>query len=86
MKTNTAWGKAVVLEKVSVTQHAGEKSFASVIELLETAEGELCVRFAYTTEGITRRGPVTMRAADLSKLRKGLTKAKRLREALGGVF
>lgn len=87
MKTTaTAWGKAMVLEKVSVTQQGDEKSFASVVELLETAEGELCVRFAYTTEGVTRRGPVTMRGTDLSKLRKALAKTPRLREVLGGVL
>ena len=64
MKTTitTPWGKAAAVEQVNVAQRAGERRFATVVELLETADGERLVRFAYTTGGSVRRGPVTLRA------------------------
>jgi hypothetical protein len=79
----TPWGPAGVLEEVSVRQSAGEKRFAVVVQLLETKGGERLIRFAYTTEGVARRGPVTMRARDLEKLRAALERAPDLGEALG---
>ena len=79
----TPWGPARVLEEVVVRQQAGEKRFAVVVQLLETRGGERLVRFAYTTEGVARRGPVTMRARDLEKLRAALERAPVLGEALG---
>jgi hypothetical protein len=79
----TPWGPAGVLEEVSVRQAAGDKRFAVVVQLLETKSGERLVRFAYTTEGVARRGPVTMRARDLEKLRTALERAPALGEALG---
>lgn len=68
----TAWGKATLVDEVRVQQRAGEKRFASLVQLLEDAKGERLLRFAYTTDGITRRGPVTLRSADLERLRKAL--------------
>ena len=53
------------------------------MQLLETAEGERLVRFAYTTDGVSRRGPVTLRVKDLERMRKLLERAPELREALG---
>jgi hypothetical protein len=50
--------------------------------LLETADGERLVRFAYTTGGSVRRGPVTLRAKDLERMQKLLERAPELREAL----
>ena len=47
-------------------------------------KGERLVRFAYATDGTARRGPVTLRASDLAKLRKGLEKTPSLKEALLG--
>jgi hypothetical protein len=79
----TPWGAAAVLEEVTVAQRAGEKRFAVVVQLLETTGGERLVRFAYTTAGSARRGPVTMRARDLERLRAALEGAPVLREALG---
>ena len=83
--TTTAWGEATVLEEVSVPQSStvdGQtKEFATVIALLEGPEGESLVRFAYSTGGVGRRGPVTLRPADMLKLRKALRKAPRLRAA-----
>jgi hypothetical protein len=84
MKTvTTPWGKAMTVERVNVAQRAGERRFATVVELLETAGGERLVRFAYTTDGSARRGPVTLRAKDLERMRKLLERTPELREALG---
>ena len=80
--TTTPWGKAATVEQVSIAQRAGERRFATVVELLETADGERLVRFAYTTGGSVRRGPVTLRAKDLERMQKLLERTPGLREAL----
>jgi hypothetical protein len=82
-KVVTPWGAAHVSDEVRVAQRSGERRFATVVQLLESADGEMLVRFAYTTGGVTRRGPVTLRAGDLERLRKGLAGKPRLAEALG---
>ena len=82
-KVGTAWGGAHVVEEVSLPQRAGEKRFASVVQLLETDKGERLVRFAYTTDGTARRGPVTLRARDLERLRTALGQHPALAAALG---
>jgi hypothetical protein len=79
----TPWGSAVLIEEVAVPQRAGEKRFSVVVQLLETRTGERLIRYAYTTAGSARRGPVTMRARDLERLRAALERAPVLREALG---
>jgi hypothetical protein len=85
MKTiTTPWGKARAVEQVSVAQRAGERRFSTVVELLETDGGERLVRFAYTTDGAARRGPVTLRAKDVARMRKLLERTPELREAIGG--
>ncbi len=71
----TPWGSALVVEEVSVPQRAGDKRFAVVVQLLETRDGERLIRFAYATSGSARRGPVTMRARDLERLRAALERA-----------
>ena len=81
-KAATAWGAANVVEEVTVPQRAGEKRFASIVQLLETDGGERLVRFAYSTGGAARRGPVTLRARDLDKLRAALGDAPALADAL----
>ncbi len=78
----TPWGAAVVVDEVSVPQRAGDRRFAVVAQLLETREGERLIRFAYTTDGSARRGPVTMRARDLERLRAALERAPVLGEVL----
>ena len=84
MKTiTTPWGKARAVEQVNVAQRAGERRFSTVVELLETDSGERLVRFAYTTDGSARRGPVTLRAKDVTRLHKLLERTPELREALG---
>jgi hypothetical protein len=79
----TPWGPASIVEEVSVPQRAGERRFAVVVQLLETKSGERLVRFAYTTHGSARRGPVTMRARDVERLRAALARAPVLGAALG---
>jgi len=83
-KAATPWGSAAVIEELSLPQRVGERRFASLVQLLETPKGERLVRFAYATGGSARRGPVTLRASDLEKLRKGLDKTPELKEALLG--
>jgi len=78
----TPWGAATVVDEVTVQQRAGDKRFASVVQLLE-AGGERLVRFSYATAGVARRGPVTLRARDLERLRTELAKHPDLAEALG---
>lgn len=78
----TPWGRASLLEEVSVPQRVGEKRFSVVVQLLETGNGERLVRFAYTTEGSARRGPVTMRARDVERLRAALVRAPVLGDVL----
>ena len=82
--TATPWGAARTLEQLTLPQRAGEKRFASVVQLLETDKGERLVRFAYTTGGIARRGPVTLRVRDLERLRAALAEHPGLAEALLG--
>jgi hypothetical protein len=82
-KTATPWGPADLVEELTVRQRAGDKRFASVVQLLETSRGERLVRFAYSTEGAARRGPVTLRQRDVARLRTLLSQHPALAEALG---
>jgi hypothetical protein len=70
------------LEELTLPQRAGEKRFASVIELLLTEKGERLVRFAYSTGGAVRRGPVTLRVRDLERLQVALAEHPGLAEML----
>jgi hypothetical protein len=82
-KAATPWGDATVLEELALPQRAGDKRFASIVQLLETPGGQLLVRFAYATDGTARRGPVTLRARDVARLRTALREHPRLAETLG---
>ena len=78
----TPWGAASLLEELRLPQQAGDRRFASLVQVLETKKGERLVRFAYATDGVARRGPVTLRVRDLEKLRDALAKHPGLKEAL----
>jgi hypothetical protein len=78
----TPWGQATLVEELIVRQQAGEKRFASIVQLLEASNGELLVRFAYSTDGSARRGPVTLRERDLERVRASLAQRPRLQEVL----
>jgi len=82
-KVTTAWGSAVVVEEVSLPQSADDKEFASTVQLLEAPDGERLVRFAYSTDGVNRRGPVTLREADVARLHAELADRPELAAALG---
>lgn len=84
-KVATPWGQATVLEEVVVRQRAGDRRFATVVQLLADVRGAPLVRFAYTTDGIARRGPVTLRSADVAALVDALADGKHpgLAAALG---
>jgi hypothetical protein len=82
-KAATPWGPAELVEELTLAQRAGDKRFSSVVQLLEAEGGERFVRFAYTTGGQARRGPVTLRRRDLERLRAGLAERPGLAEALG---
>jgi hypothetical protein len=82
-KAATPWGDAAVVDQLELPQRAGERRFASVVQLLENAKGERLVRFAYTTDGSARRGPITLRARDLERLHRALARHPELAETLG---
>jgi hypothetical protein len=79
----TPWGTAALLEEATIPQRVGDRRFSVVVQLLEATGGERLIRFAYTTDGAARRGPVTMRARDLERLRAALERAPVLKESLG---
>jgi hypothetical protein len=79
----TPWGNAILVEEAAVPQRVGDKRFSVVVQLLDAPSGERLIRFAYTTDGTARRGPVTMRARDLERLRAALERAPALKEVLG---
>jgi hypothetical protein len=80
--SSTPWGAAEIVDELKLPQRAGDRRFASVVQLLD-AGGERFVRFAYATDGVARRGPVTLRARDLERLRVELAKHPELAAALG---
>jgi hypothetical protein len=82
-KAATPWGDASVLEQLEIPQRAGERRFASIVQLLENGKGERLVRFAYSTDGAARRGPVTLRARDLIRFHQALRRHPELAETLG---
>jgi hypothetical protein len=82
-KAATPWGPAELVEELTLVQRAGGKRLSSLVQLLEAPGGEELVRFAYATTGSVRRGPVTLRARDLERLRAGLAERPRLAAALG---
>jgi hypothetical protein len=79
----TPWGTAALLEEATIPQRVGDRRFSVVVQLLEAPGGERLIRFAYTTDGAARRGPVTIRARDLERLRAALERAPVLKESLG---
>ena len=83
-KASTPWGRATVVDELSLAQRSGERRFASLVQLLEGDRGDRLVRFAYSTGGTARRGPVTLRVRDLERLRAALDEHPELKEALLG--
>ena len=74
-----------MVERLTLPQRAGDKRFSSVVELLESERGEPLLRIAYSTDGVARRGPVTLRARDLERLAAELTRHPGIAAALAGL-
>lgn len=79
----TPWGPAALVAEAAVAQRCGDRRFTSVVQLLADGRGEPFVRFAYTTAGVARRGPVTLRARDLERLRQAAANEPALAALLG---
>ena len=79
----TPWGQATLVDEVKISQRAADRRFASLVQLLDGPGGERLVRFAYATDGTARRGPVTLRARDVERLRSLLETHPELASALG---
>ena len=82
-KAATPWGPAALVDELTVRQQAGERRFASIVQLLEMPSGERLVRFAYSTDGVARRGPVTLRERDVARFHTLLDQHPDLGAALG---
>jgi hypothetical protein len=80
---STPWGTAALVDELRLPQQAGDRRFASLVQLLELPKGDRLVRFAYATDGVARRGPVTLRERDLTRLREALERHAQLKETLG---
>ena len=78
----TAFGKAEIAEEVALKQRVGGREFTTFVQLLEDEKGNWLVRFAYATDGVARRGPVTLRKGDLDRLRTALKKTPKLAAVL----
>jgi hypothetical protein len=79
----TAFGKAEIAEQVTLKQRVNGKQFSTLVQLLEDDKSEWLIRFAYATDGVARRGPVTLRGSDVERLRVALRKTPRLQALLG---
>ena len=82
-EADTPWGRTTVVEEVRVAQRAASRRFETIVQLLEDEKGGELVRFAYSTGGTVRRGPVTLRVRDLERLLAELRARPRLAGALG---
>jgi hypothetical protein len=80
---STPWGPSTLVEEARVAQSVGEKKFEVLLQLLESSGGQTLLRIAYTSDGIARRGPVTVRARDVKRLRAALERRPALAAALG---
>jgi hypothetical protein len=83
VKAATPWGSATVVEEVRISQQVGDRRFASLLQLLEDDRGGFLIRIAYTTDGVVRRGPVTLRPKDLARLRASVKSGSPLAAAFG---
>ena len=72
-----------MVEEVMLEQSVGDREFGSLVQLLVDGSGATLVRFAYSTGGTARRGPVTLREEDLERFRGELRERRRLAKALG---
>src|ERR671935_280885 len=55
-KAATPWGPAELIEELTLAQRAGDKRFASVVQLLEGEKGERAVGFLLVAEHVLPAG------------------------------
>ena len=79
------WGTATVEEEVTIAASADERSLELGVARLSGADGEQLLRFFYRAEGRTGRGPLTLRAAEISALGLELRKQPELRKLVAGL-
>jgi len=84
-KSATPWGKATLVDEVSIRQQAPGREFSTHAQLLEIESGERLVRLAYSTpdHGYVRRGPVTLTVAELARLQEEIAGSPELAAAFG---
>ena len=74
-----------MVEEVKVAQRAAEKRFTTIVQLLAGADDEPFVRISYTTDGVVRRGPVTLKVRDLERVLSGVAEQPRPRGGRSGL-
>lgn len=79
------WGKATVEEEATIAADAGTRPIELGVARLSGADGEQMVRFFYRADGRTVRGPLTLRAAEVSALAAELRKQPALRKLVAGL-
>jgi len=80
----TPFGSASIVDEIRISQRAGGRRFGAALQLLEGPGGERLIRVAYATDGVARRGPVTLRERDLARLRVELGAHPELARAIVG--
>ena len=83
------WARATVIDEATIPGSAedGPPIELGVALLREDREdGELLLRFFYRAEGKTRRGPVTLRPAEVEALAARLRKSPELRRLVRGLL
>jgi hypothetical protein len=82
----TPWGRAALVEEVTVEHELDGRAHEGVVQLLELPEGEQLVRFGARAEGAPRLTCLTLRADDLHALEEKLLEAERLAQILRLAF
>jgi hypothetical protein len=85
-KRTTPWGRATLLEEVTVEHDARDRRYEAVVQLLELGDGEQLVRFGARAVGAHRLNCLTLRADELQELEEGLIETERLASVLRLVF
>ena len=82
-ESQTPWGPSRLVERLELRQRAGDRRFASVVELLETERGERARPLRVHDRRRRPPRPVTLRARDLERLRAQLASGRSSPRVLG---
>jgi hypothetical protein len=85
-KRSTPWGRASLVEEVTVEHELDGRRHEAVVQLLELTDGEQLVRFGARSEGAPRLTCLTLRAEELHALEERLLEAERLAQILRLAF